>query len=71
MYAKILAVNADSKDLVSLVCSNSSVPVLTRKSDAADLKKAALKSFELDILANDLYNLAANENTNENQMLFI
>ena len=71
MYAKILAVNADSKDLVSLVCSNSTIPVLTRKSDAADLKKAALKSFELDILANDLYNLAANENTNENQMLFI
>ena len=71
LYAKILAVNSDSKDLISLIASKSSIPILTRKSDASNLKKTALKCFEKDCLANDLYNLATNENQNENQMLII
>ena len=70
-YAKILAVNKDSKELISLICNTSKVPVLTRKSDSALLKKTALKAFEVDVLANDLYSLATDKKTNEHQMLII
>ena len=71
LYAKILAVNSESKDIIPLLCDNSSIPVLTRKSDATTLKKTALKCFEKDVLANDLYNLITNQKTNENQMRII
>lgn len=71
LYAKILAVNADAKDIVSLLGSNSKIPILTRKSDAAALKKTAAASFELDTLANDLYNLATDDKQNEHNMLFV
>ncbi|MBQ6728023.1 MAG: nucleotidyltransferase family protein [Clostridia bacterium] len=71
LYAKVLAVNADCKDIISMLTEKSRVPIITRKSDISDLKKTALKSFELDVLANDVYNLATNENTNENQMIIV
>lgn len=71
LYAKILAVNADKKEIISALSEKSSIPVLTRKSDLAELKKTALKSYELDVLANDVYNLATNENSNENYMVVI
>jgi predicted nucleotidyltransferase len=70
-YAKILAVNKDCKDLISQLCQTSQVPVLTRKSDVMLLKKTALKAFEIDVLANDLYSLATEKKTNEHQMLFV
>jgi len=70
-YAKILAVNSDSKDLIPLICSNSKIPVLTRKSDTLLLKKTALHSFELDVLANDLYSLITGTKTNEHQMIIV
>ena len=38
---------------------------------AAALKKTAAKCFGLDALANDLYNLVADEKNNENQMLIV
>ncbi len=71
LYAKVLAVNEDSKDLVSLINQNSEIPVLLRKSDLSSLKKIASACFEIDVLANDLYNLATNSQINENQVLFI
>ncbi|MBP5466561.1 MAG: nucleotidyltransferase family protein [Clostridia bacterium] len=71
LYAKVLAVNADCKDIISTLAEKSRIPVLTRKSDAQTLKKTALKSFELDVLANDVYNLATDEKTNENQMIIV
>ncbi len=67
-YAKILAVNKDSKDLISLLCKSAQVPVLTRKSDSTLVKKTARQAFEIDILANDLYNLATNQKINEHKM---
>lgn len=70
-YAKILAVNADGKDIIPLIAGKATLPVLTRKSDAAALKKAAEKAFELDTLANDLYNLATEDDKNENLMLLV
>ena len=71
LYAKVLAVNSDCKDIISIMSEKSRIPVITRKSDTQELKKTALESFELDVLANDMYNLATGENTNENQMIII
>ena len=71
LYAKILAVNSDSKDIISLLKEKSSIPLLTRKSDASVLKKTATKCFEIDTLACDLYSLATNTKLNENNMLII
>ena len=70
-YAKVLAVNKESMDLISLISQNSSIPLLTRKSDVNALRRTANKCFEIDVLANDLYNLARNENFNENYMEII
>lgn len=71
LYAKVLAVNENSKELLSLITKSSIVPVLMRKSDAVDLKKTAKRSFEIDTLACDLYSLATNQKLNEHYTLFI
>ncbi len=71
LYAKILAVSSNSLDLISFIAKNSSIPVLTRKSDATSLKKTAEKCFEKDVLASDIYCLATNDKINEHQMLII
>ena len=70
-YAKILAVNSESKELISQLSNKSSIPILTRKSDVANLKKSALKCFERDVLANDLYSLITLDKQNENKMEII
>lgn len=71
LYAKILAVNSNSKDIISELTENSSIPVLTRKSDCSSLKKTAEKCFNIDVLASDLYSLATNKKMNEHQMLIV
>lgn len=71
LYAKILAVDENSKDLISLITANSTIPVLTRKSDSATLKKTAERCWQKDCLANDLYSLATNDKLNENHMLIV
>lgn len=71
LYAKILSVNNESKDLLTLISSNSSYPVLTRKSDELLLKKTALKCFEKDLLATELYSLITGQKINHHQMLII
>ena len=71
LYAKVLAVREESKDLIPLICKNATVPVLTRKSDSSDLKKTALKCFEKDVLSNDLHNLITGDKTNEHQMIIV
>lgn len=71
LYAKVLAVNSDSKDIITLACDKSSIPLLTRKSDQSFLKKTALSCFEKDVLASDLYALITQKKVNENQMLLV
>ncbi len=71
LYAKILAIKGEDKELISKISNNSSVPVLTRKSNLSALEKTALECFNIDVCANDLYNLASGNKTNENQMLII
>ena len=58
LYAKVLAVDANKKDIISAISEKSTIPVITRKSEATELRRAALKSFEIDILATELYSLA-------------
>ncbi len=71
LYAKVLAVSTNSKDIIPLVCKSASVPVLTRKSDETLLKKKAKECFSKDVLANDLYALITNKKINEHQMVII
>lgn len=71
LYAKVLAVAKNSKDLISMISAKSQVPLLTRKSDTVNLKKIAKECYEKDVLANDLYNLATQKVINENYMLII
>ncbi len=71
LYAKVLAIDSQSKDLIPLACSKSSIPLLTRKSDQNLLKKTALSCFEKDVLASDLFSLISQKKVNENQMLLV
>ncbi len=71
LYAKVLAVNNDKKEIISDISAKSKVPVLVRKSDLSTLKKTAENCFNVDALANDLYNLATGQKQNENFTLFI
>ena len=71
LYAKVLAIKENKKDFLSEVCNNSNIPIITRKSDSDKLKGLVKKCFEKDILANDLYNLALKEKTNENNMIIV
>ena len=71
LYAKVLAVNSENKDIIPLICANSSIPILTRKSDKNQLKKTALSCFEKDVLASDLFSLVSQKKVNENQMILV
>lgn len=71
LYAKVLAVNSSKKDLISLMDEKSSIPVVTRKSQAAELKKTAEKCYAIDSLACDIYDLATGESENHNRMLVL
>ena len=71
LYCKILAVKESSKDMITYICNNSSIPVLTRKKDYADVKKIGLDALKKDELANDLMNLVSGKKQNEYQMLVI
>ncbi len=71
LYAKVLAVKSESKDLITEISNKSSIPIITRKSDVLELTKTAKTCFNKDVLANDLYNLATLNKENEYQMLII
>lgn len=71
LYAKVLAVNKDNKDILPLLKENSSIPIITRKTDVSTLKKTALKCFEKDVLANDIYNLITDRKDNAYMTLFV
>lgn len=70
LYLKILAINAKKQDLLG-VLSNSSYPLITRKSDALNLTSTALQVFEKDEFALELYSSENSEKLNPYQTLFI
>ena len=69
ILASMLCANAFAA--LSDISAKSAILVLTRKSDCDALKKTAAECFKIDALANDLYNLATDENNNEYQMLIV
>ena len=71
LYAKILAVKESSKDMISYLSENSSIPIITRKKDYAEIKKTAKDVLDVDSLANDIYNLVSKSKQNEYQMITI
>ncbi len=71
LYAKVLAVDQNKKDIIADISKSSAIPVLTRKTDALTLKKTALECFNKDVLANELYNLIADQKSNEHYTLFV
>ncbi|MBE7087481.1 MAG: nucleotidyltransferase family protein [Clostridiales bacterium] len=71
LYAKVLAVSETGKALIPTIAKNSAIPLLIRKSDEVELKKTAKRCFDMDVTANDLYNLATKDKQNEHQTLFI
>ena len=71
LYAKVIAVNSNSKDVIAELAKNSKIPIITRKSDANALKRTAQKCYEIDTIASDVYNLMTNGKENENQTLFV
>lgn len=71
LYAKVLCVKESSKDVIALLNETAEIPILTRKSDAVKLNKTAKECFEIDVLANDMHNLIADEKTNENHMVIV
>ncbi len=71
LYAKILAVSAKEKGLISLIKEKSSLPILTRKSDAEQLKRSAEKCFQKDVTACELYSLATGRKQNEHNMIIV
>ncbi len=68
LYAKVLAIKQG--DLLKKL-SNADIPLLTRKSDAIKLSDTSRKVFDIDVLANEIFNLVNKEHENENQTLFI
>lgn len=71
LYLNLLGVEKnDSENLLSEL-SQSSLPLIVRKSDALALKKNALASFETDALANDLYNVLTGNTYHEYETLFV
>lgn len=71
LYAKVLAVDSNKKDIIPKLIEKSSIPILTRKSDSSLLDKTAKKCFEIDSLACELYGLATGRKQNEHQMIII
>ena len=63
LYLKVLAIRDDKLDLLSSLGGD--LPFIMRKSDASKLSGTALKCFELDVKANDIYNQITKTKTNE------
>ena len=66
LYLKVLAVNEDRKDLLSL--KSGRAPFLTRKSDVDGLGGIAKECFLKDVFASDVFSLVTGKRYNEYEM---
>ena len=57
--------------MITYLCNNSNIPVLTRKKDYAEVKKIGVDALKIDELANDLMNLVSGKKQNEYQMIIV
>ena len=69
LYLKVLAVNEDRKDLLSIRTDRS--PLLTRKSDVDRLSGTAMECFYKDVFSNDVYSLVSGKKLNEYDMKIV
>lgn len=65
LYFKVLATNSNGLNFIGKVKDKAKYPFLTRKSDYSALTKTALKSFEIDTIACNIYSLFTGEKQNE------
>lgn len=70
LYLKVIAINKHKPQLLS-VLSNSSYPIITRKSDADKLSGVAKKCFLKDVTATDVYSLITEKTINPYETKFI
>lgn len=63
LYLKVLAINKNALNKLNQI--KPTLPLIMRKSDVNTLSKTALKCFEKDVFANDVYNLITGEKSNE------
>lgn len=68
LYFKVLAINGNKKSVLSDLAKESKYPLITRKSDFNNLSGIAKECFLKDVEANDIYNLATKNKTNEYEM---
>lgn len=69
LYIKVLAVK--NTTTLSKIKNDKTYPLITRKSDVKKLTPTAIDCFELDVKANDVYNLVTKNHTNEYDMKII
>lgn len=69
LYLKVLAVNENRKDLLSI--KTDKVPLLKRKTDAEKLSGTSRECFLKDALACEVYSLASGNRSNEFEMKVI
>ena len=70
-YLKVLAVNGEKKEILSYLCENSEIPLLTRKNDLSFLSPLAEKCLETDDLADDIYAHAIKKRLSDRQMTIV
>lgn len=71
LYLNLLGVEKSDGENILSELSQSTLPLIVRKSDALALKKNALACFEQDALANDLYNVLTGNTYHEYETLFV
>ncbi len=70
LYLKVLAVKKDN-ELINNLSLKATAPVLMRKLDFKELDKTATACFNVDVRANDIYNLVTKQKNNEYYSLII
>ena len=57
-YARVLAINSTGKKLLAEARKKTKMPIITKPASVYDLNETAVKLFELEAAATDLYVLA-------------
>ena len=71
LYLKILAVDKNKTEILSLLQGENDVPMLTRKSDFKKLSGVAKDCFLKDVTAMEIFDFAAKTKTNEFDMKIV
>lgn len=64
-YVRVLKTSPEQNELLSIISSNSSIPVITKLSNYIPNNNLIKKSLELDILATKIHNIIFNNSAND------